>query len=74
MRPPFSFTEFNNLKVIDKRNLFLLPESEYRRRASPNYRGRFFLPRRYIASRGKIYTLDIFTRLLGRTLKPKNPN
>ena len=42
MRPPFSFTAFNNLKVIDKRNLFLLPESEYRRRASPNYRGRFF--------------------------------
>nr|DAO76483.1 MAG TPA: hypothetical protein [Caudoviricetes sp.] len=32
------------------------------------------MPRRYIASRGEIYTLDIFTRLLGRTLKPQKPN
>lgn len=54
--------------------LFLLPESEYRRRASPKYRGRFFMPRRYIASIGKIYTLDIFTRLLGRTLSPPKSN
>lgn len=55
-------------------SLYRFPGSEYRRRASPKYRGRFFMPRRYIASRGKIYTLDIFTRLLGRTLRPKNPN